>query len=153
MDEHTNSQNKKQVICFALILGYLGALPFIGLSLFILLGNEQLANNVRPALHVYGAIILSFLGGLHWGRIAAKSQFLSSDKWALIYSVVPSLIGWSSYLLAIVWRESVWMLIGGFALAYFIDRVFILAGEWRTFMYSLRLHLTIVACFCLALSY
>ena len=153
MDEDANSQDKKHIIIIANILGYAGALPFIGLSLIILFASGELANVAKPALHLYGAIILSFLGGLHWGRIASQNQYSTSDKWVLIYSILPSLIAWSSYLLASIWRESVWMLIITFILTYYVDRRFISDGKWNLFMRSLRLNLTFVSCLCLILTY
>lgn len=153
MNEDANSQDKKHIIIIANILGYAGALPFIGLSLISLLADEELANVAKSALHLYGAIILSFLGGLHWGRIASKNQYSKSDKWVLIYSVLPSLIAWSSFLMASIWRHSVWMLIITFILAYYIDRRFISASKWSLFMRSLRLNLTIISCLCLVMTY
>ena len=153
MDEDTNSQDKKHIIIVANILGYMGALPFLGLSLITLLASEEIVNVAKPALHLYAAIILSFLGGLHWGRIASRNQYSSSDKWILIYSILPSLIAWASYLLAAIWKESVWMLIMTFILTYCVDRRFISDGKWSLFMRSIRLNLTFVSCFCLILTY
>ena len=118
-----------------------------------MLANEPFIIIGKSALHLYGAIILSFLGGLHWGRIASQSQISSFDRWVLIYSVFPSLIGWSSYLLNSIWRESVFILITGFVLAYWIDRFFVKSGKWSQFMGPLRLNLTIIACISLGVSY
>ena len=153
MDEFAYNRDKKQIKNIAYFLGYAGALPFLVLSLTVLLANEPFIIIGKSALHLYGAIILSFLGGLHWGRIASQSQISSSDRWVLIYSVFPSLIGWSSYLLNSIWRESVCILITGFILAYWIDRFFVKSGKWSQFMGPLRLNLTIVACISLGLSY
>ncbi len=153
MDKDTKSQDEKQVIYIAYFLGYTGLVPFVALSLIILMANEQIVSVAKPVLHIYGAIILSFLGGLHWGRIASKNHLLPSDKWVLMYSVIPSLIGWFSYIISNIWQESVWIIIIGFILAYFIDRRFIVEGHWRSFMHPLRINLTIIACFCLILSY
>ena len=152
MDEDANSQDKKHIIIIANILGYAGALPFIGLSLIFLFAGEELANVAKPALHLYGAIILSFLGGLHWGRIASQNRYSTSDKWVLIYSILPSLIAWSSYLLASIWRNSVWMLIITFILSCYIDMRLISAGRWSLFMRSLRLNLTLISCLCLIMT-
>ena len=153
MRQDAISQDRKKVIRTAYFLGYAGALPFIGLSLLVLFADERLASFVKLALHLYGAIILSFLGGLHWGRIASQNQFASSDRWVLAYSVVPSLIGWSSYLLVGIWRDSVWFLIIGYILAYYIDRQFLKDGKWAPFMGSLRFNLTVIACLSLTVSY
>jgi hypothetical protein len=56
--------------------------------------------HVAYALVAYGATILSFLGGVHWG-LAIGSQ--NSDdtgmlKARLTLSVIPSLVGWAALL-------------------------------------------------------
>ena len=52
-------------------LGGLGALPFVGLAVAVV-GLEGPARAVVvQALLGYGAVILSFLGGIHWGLAIA----------------------------------------------------------------------------------
>ena len=87
MDESTNNQEEKYLTMTANVLGYLGSLPFIALAATISIANVDAVVIAKSALHLYGAIILSFLGGLHWGRIASKKTIISSDKWILLYSV------------------------------------------------------------------
>lgn len=57
------------------LLGYGGLLPFIGLALLI-----PFSHDYRPLLAValvnYGAVILSFVGALHWG-FAMTAQDMS----------------------------------------------------------------------------
>ena len=54
-------------------LGGLGAAPFIGLAGAIPFLNGAPRMFVAQALVAYGATILSFLGGVHWG-LAIGSQ-------------------------------------------------------------------------------
>ena len=150
MDESTNKQEEKYLTITANVLGYLGSLPFIALAVTISVANADAVVIAKSALYLYGAIILSFLGGLHWGRIASKETVISSDKWILLYSVVPSLIGWFSFLLKFFWSHTAWMLIIGFLASYFMDRLFIKDGTFKSFMGSLRLNLTIIACISLS---
>ena len=142
-------KDQKTLKQWASILGYSGTIPFISLAAILLLADTQSSFLVASALHLYGAIICSFLGGLHWGRIACKQSIKPSDKWFLIYSVIPSLIGWSSYLLSDVWQDAPSMLIVGFIISYVIDIRFIKLGGWQSWMKPLRTNLTIIACFSL----
>jgi len=81
-------------------LGGLGAVPFIGLAgvaPFLTGAPRVLAAH---ALVAYGATILSFLGGVHWG-LAIGSE-TSADRShlrnKLIVSVIPSLAAWAALL-------------------------------------------------------
>jgi hypothetical protein len=49
------------------ILGYGGLIPFTGLALLLWVIDEHLQAWVAMALAAYGALIVSFLGGVHWG--------------------------------------------------------------------------------------
>ncbi len=141
-------KDQKTLKQWANVLGYSGTIPFISLAVILLLDtayNTQAAS----ALHLYGVIILSFLGGLHWGRIACNSDIKPSDKWFLIYSVIPSLMGWSSYLLSDIWQGAASVLIAGFIISFVIDIRFIKLGAWQFWMNPLRTNLTLIACFSL----
>ncbi len=147
-------KDQKTLKQWASILGYSGTIPFISLAVILLLANASFSTPAASALaasalHIYGAIILSFLGGLHWGRIACNPDIKPSDKWFLIYSVLPSLIGWSSYLLADIWQDTALMLIAGFIISYVIDIRFIKLGAWQSWMKPLRTNLTLIVCFSL----
>ena len=53
------------------IFGYLGAIPFITLSILPWISSNLAETSLR-ASSMYGAIILSFLGGMVWGWRKAK---------------------------------------------------------------------------------
>ncbi len=146
-------KDQKTLQQWANILGYSGTIPFISLAVILLLDtayNTPAASGLAAsALYLYGVIILSFLGGLHWGRIACNSDIKPSDKWFLIYSVIPSLMGWSSYLLSDIWQGAASVLIAGFIISFVIDIRFIKLGAWQFWMNPLRTNLTLIACFSL----
>jgi hypothetical protein len=83
-------------------LGALGAIPFIGLAGAIPFLSGDLRIVVVHALVAYGATILSFLGGIHWGLAigSQKSADTGNIKARLTLSVIPSLVGWAALLLA-----------------------------------------------------
>ena len=81
-------------------LGAGGVIPFAVLALGSAFGDAALGLRVVPALIAYGAVILSFLGGVHWGlAIAGFGAAGSAAMWPhLGLSVVPSLVGWAALL-------------------------------------------------------
>jgi hypothetical protein len=83
-------------------LGGLGALPFIGLAgaMPLLTGGPR--SLAADALVAYGATILSFLGGIHWGLAIAPQSGASRARLParLILSVIPSLAAWVALLVA-----------------------------------------------------
>lgn len=72
-------------------LGYAGLLPFIGMALLVWLVRADVHAYVALALSVYAALILSFLGGIHWGLAMRQASPPGS---ALLWGVVPSLVAW-----------------------------------------------------------
>ena len=79
-------------------LGGLGAIPFVGFSAGAWFSPEH-ASLALVALRAYGAVILSFLGGVHWGLAMRRAP--ASPGWsALTLSVMPSLVAWPALLLA-----------------------------------------------------
>ncbi|MFK7792733.1 MAG: DUF3429 domain-containing protein [Devosiaceae bacterium] len=81
-------------------LGLSGALPFaLGVIIYALGGAPAItADLALRSTIAYGAVILSFLGGVRWGIGLLLSNPEKRDaRFAL--SVVPSLLGWVAVLL------------------------------------------------------
>ena len=81
-------------------LGGLGALPFIGLAGAAPYLDSAPRMFVVHAFVTYGAVILSFLGGVHWG-LAIGTRSNADDpalRNRLIVSVIPSLAAWVAVL-------------------------------------------------------
>ena len=145
MGQKTNINHNKVIKKSAQILGYAGATPFIGLGFLLMFAGKQFTPFIASALLFYGAIILSFLGGLHWGRIASSQHNQANEKWILIYSVIPALIGWASVLLYPIWGGVIWLQISGFIFAYIMDVHLLKSSIWQQWMPKLRFHLTLAA--------
>lgn len=80
-------------------LSHAGLLPFvIGMALIWLLGgNDVDAHNfVTFALSAYAALIISFLGGIHWGFALRQSDPPAS---LLVWGVTPALVAWVGVLM------------------------------------------------------
>ena len=84
-------------------LGGLGAVPFVVLAILSVVTDGPVGAHSSLALAAYGAVILSFLGGVHWGVAIAgfgRDVGVCRVSRRLAYSVVPSLIGWGALFLA-----------------------------------------------------
>ncbi len=98
--------NSKGIPALPLWLGVSGLVPFV-----VAAGLSFLRAPINPATAVYaliayGAVILSFLGGVHWGVALTRGQTGGSSSgpsgqivWYMI-SVGPSLVAWLALLLA-----------------------------------------------------
>lgn len=108
----------------ALALGLAGLLPFWGLALLVIVGDPEMKANVIRAQLTYGAVILSFLGGIHWGLAVMHK---SDATWRRLgWGVTPSLIAWGALFLPQLWGLGV--LLTGFVAAAVIDyRIFAFA--------------------------
>ena len=81
-------------------LGYGGLIPFLVLTPASLFDAHH-AWTWSDALFAYGAVILSFIGALHWGFAMVLPGLDASRRVrTLIWSVVPALIAWPALLLA-----------------------------------------------------
>jgi hypothetical protein len=130
----------------AFLLGLLGAVPFVGLAALALGGG---AIGIWPglALLAYGAVILSFMGGVHWGWAMAAGE-PSLERLGL--SVVPSLVGWGGFLLGGSAGLSVVAL--GFIGLLWFDLRAVAAGRAAAWYPQLRWPLTVIVVASLALA-
>ena len=106
----------------ALSLGLAGLLPFWGLAISIIVLDNPMKDFAVQAEITYGAIILSFLGGMHWGLAAMNERHVN---WLnLGWGVTPSLIAWGALFLQP--SLGLILLIIGFLAAAIIDfRIFV----------------------------
>ena len=89
----------------ALLLGLAGLLPFIGCGLMAVAVPEIQAVSWVFALCAYGAVVLAFLGGVHWGLVLGGPEDPAAPLQVatrLALGIAPSLIGWAAVLLALV---------------------------------------------------
>ena len=138
MSTHAD-QTRKQVK----LLAYAGLLPFMGLSVLLWLVDPDLHPFVALALAGYGASIVSFLGGIHWGiGFRNASRMHNAPLFNFGWGVVPSLLAWIAITMPAFAGLPLLALILG--LCYAVDRkTYPEAGleEWL----PMRLHLTVVA--------
>ena len=128
-------------------LGYGGLLPFIGLVILMLVDPVH-GPLWSGALIGYGAVILSFVGALHWGvAMAAPGLDPALRRHAFIWSVMPALIAWPATMLAGTLASL--LLVVGFVLHLLQDLRLAPAAKLPAWYLPLRGQLTLVACVCL----
>ena len=88
----------------AILLGLAGLLPFVLCSLGALSLSSDASTRSLLALVAYGATILAFLGGVHWGFALDESGTASerAQRARFGLGVLPSLIGWTAMLVTFI---------------------------------------------------
>jgi hypothetical protein len=132
-------------------LGHGGLLPFLALAGLVALDPSRLSLWTQ-ALVAYGAVILSFVGALHWA-FAMLLPDLPADSRSRMYawSTLPALMGWVAVWLG--WPLAVACLVPGLVLHYLQDRRLVARTALPTWYLPLRGRLTAVACIALTLAW
>jgi len=128
-------------------LGYGGLIPFLALTPASLLDHHHGAL-WSDALYAYGAIILSFIGALHWGLAMSQPELSERQRSAwFAWSVVPALIAWPAILFSPPLAAP--LLVFGFIAHYLQDRRLARQARLPDWYLPLRLRLSSVAVVCL----
>ncbi len=138
-------------------LGLLGLVPFVTMTILTVTDTSAGIDDTRFVLRTYGAVILSFLGGIQWGLAIRNSDGNARSRSdlspMLALSVVPSLIGWVGLLA----EETVGfgLLIMGFALVLICDVLIVNRGMGPRWYLRLRYPLTgfVISCLTIAAAY
>lgn len=127
-------------------LGFAGVLPFYLGALALWTADESAHDAALAVTMTYGAVILSFVGAVHWGRALADETPEAGMGW----SVTPALLGW----LAAAWLEplpGLILLIVGFWTAYVVDARAAREGRFPFWYIVLRKHLSALVVLALGL--
>ncbi len=136
----------QQIPRSALTLGLAGLLPFAATALAGLVLDAELQQRALFALGAYGAVILSFLGGIRWGAVLHNPEALG--QWApLALSVLPSIVAWFALLLPT--NLQIGLLAAALITQYFLDTDSVRLGALPAWYASLRTVLTAGAVLCL----
>ncbi|MFD0666621.1 DUF3429 domain-containing protein [Ramlibacter sp. MAHUQ-53] len=143
---NANTAPPVEVAC----LGYGGLVPFVALALLAQVDPPH-ADVWSRALAGYGAVILSFVGALHWG-VAMSAAHLDTAlrRRAFAWSVVPALMAWPAAMQA--GAMPLLVLVAGFVLHLVQDRRLAVHAQLPGWYLPLRWRLTAVACLCLSVN-
>jgi hypothetical protein len=142
----------------ATLLGNFSLLPFFALAAACWfpwagpgLGRSQFA------LASYAALVLSFVGGIHWGVVLKTPGLNKAQSWnGLGWGVVPMLLGWLAVSLLVFGLPPALVfgiLIADLLLALAMDKA--LARQYQDipqWFLSLRLRLTLAGCVALLIA-
>jgi hypothetical protein len=128
-------------------LGYGGLIPFITLAPASLLDQHH-GVVWNDALVAYGAIILSFIGALHWGLAMSLTGLSERQRSACFaWSVVPALIAWPAVMFSPIVGAP--LLVLGFVAHCLQDRRLARQAALPGWYLPLRMRLSSVAVICL----
>ena len=133
----------------ALWLGVLGLVPFVGATGLSLMKAVIDPSIALTALITYGAVILSFLGGIHWGAALIRDHAKDAPGqtgWYVL-SVLPSLVAWGALLMTPA-KGLVTLAVSFLAMAS-IDTFAARAGQLPNWYPKLRWLLSTVVIVCL----
>lgn len=82
----------------ALVLGLSGLVPFLASPLYMAMTGSFVASLAYSQV-AYGAVILSFVGAVRWGRALSEDEVIRPNWFNLGYSVTPSLVAWIALML------------------------------------------------------
>ena len=133
------------------ILGFAGALPFLALTPMTAttLGYDHLIKETAEGQVAYGALIVSFLGAVHWG--IAMTSVIQGHGAALaqreryIWSVFPSLAAWPALMMEPAPGAACIALLLG--ICYMSDSAYGRNGSLPPWYMTLRGYLTTIAIF------
>lgn len=129
-------------------LGYGGLVPFVAGAAACWSGPTLAPWHPLQVLVAYGAVILSFVGALHWAFAMLLPQLSPGLRaWQFTWSTVPALVAWPAVLVAP--RAGALLLVAGFIAHWLQDRRQARVQPLPAWYLPLRLQLTAVACLCL----
>lgn len=128
-------------------LGFAGLVPFVVLTALTLVGPDGWRDWVSLGLIAYGAVILSFLGGITWGLAVTRNK--TRDPLYLA-SMGPFFAAWVALLLPPFFGLLLLMVafLGSLVNDYLLKK----AGLSPGWFFTLRLTLTAIVVACLAVA-
>ena len=135
---------KKRVLENPQILGWLGILPFIFTSFFVLF-EIRFSLELKVLGLLYASSILGFLGAVYWGYLL-KSEAFEHILW--LWGIATSLVAWFSLIVIFLFNNYLLaslILSLGFIISLIVDYKNFSSYSWYV---NLRIKLTCVATIC-----
>ena len=129
----------------ALFWGRAGVIPFAVLASALLFGTSDVSTFARQLIVPYGAIILTFMGGIHWGLAMCRCEI---GTWPFTIGVCPSLV--AVLALVLPYQLAVLTLGIGFIALLVVDFLIVARDYLPNWYGRMRLQLTLAVVVCLA---
>jgi hypothetical protein len=140
----TSIDSRPRVVAW---LGYGGLIPFLVFAVLTCADRER-STLWQASLRGYGAVILSFVGALHWGFAMLLQDLTPSRREAVfIWSVTPALAAFAALVMQSFPGDV--LLVALFVAQYWRDRRLAATAALPGWYLPLRLHLTAVAILCI----
>ncbi|GAA0573144.1 DUF3429 domain-containing protein [Caenispirillum bisanense] len=141
-------QTHRRLARTAAVLGFAGLIPFYVGAAGVWMARHPFDVMAHKAQITYGAVILAFLGAVHWGLVLRMPYGV--PRLMLVWGVVPPLVGWAALAFSAPLSHAIMML--GFLAAFAADHRAALSGLTPPWYGRLRLVLTTLVLLALALS-
>lgn len=128
----------------AKLLGYAGLIPFVAFGTGSWIPLPYISDAVQPLI-AYAAIILSFMGAIHWGLAMSRAHQQRSKYF--IASVIPALTAWLALLLPDT--PALIVLLCAFIALFTYDRAVKVSQALPDWYIPMRKKLTVVVVLCL----
>lgn len=134
-------------------LGLAGLIPFVACAAAVWTTVPLMQIEGTRLLMGYSAVILTFLGGVHWGKALADRPVLNGEidgdlNWLRLgWSVTPSLVAWIALLMSPV--AALILFMAAFVAAFLVDRQAVRIGFFPEWYLPLRKVLTLGVLACL----
>ena len=137
----------------AVLLGYAGLVPFVGGALGIWVIPMGWRPFVLAALLGFAAVILAFMGAIHWGLAMRAEETDENAKLQLGLSVIPPLLGWAARAGGLPMGLSLPIFLFAFIGLYLADMHAVRVGLAPQWYPALRTPLTLVVCLSLLVAW
>lgn len=134
-------------------LGYLGLVPFVSGALGVWVIPLGWRSFVISALLDYSAVLLAFLGAIHWGLAMRAGETDARARMQLGLSVIPAMLGWVAVASGLPVGLALPIFLLAFVMLYFADLWAVRLGLAPRWYPALRKPLTIAAAVCLLLAW
>jgi len=122
----------------ARVLGLGGLIPFLAGAVGVWTLPDLTAAIAMTAQLAYGAVILTFVGAVHWGYAMHGDEL----RWGrMVWSVTPALVAWIALLLSPLMTASI--LFVSFVMAFLTDARAVRSGLFPAWYLGLRKALTL----------
>ncbi len=126
----------RQPFTMAVLLTLAGAIPFLVLGAIVLLDPLGSATAIEVLIS-YGAVILSFIGAVHWGFALRDSAHpvngtplapavLGAERQLLLFGIIPAIIGWAALSLMLHFGApalALFVLLAGFFITIVVETI------------------------------